>query len=154
MASAKRTVGGFYRHFPSQDALVGEALEGALVEARALLFEGIGELRGAAFERALVERYLSEPHFENVELGCPVAANVSELSRLPSLVSAPLLAEVRSLVTFVAERVRGASAPRAWTLLACCVGGMAIARAFGAEEGRRVLASIRDHVVAELIDAT
>lgn len=145
MAGAKMTVGGFYRHFSSQEALVSEALAGAFIESRALLLEGLEELRGAAFERALIDRYLSEPHFVNVEQGCPVAANVSELSRLSALASEPLLAEVRALVAHVAERGRGSGEreARAWVLLSCCVGGLALARALGPQEGRRVLGLIR-----------
>jgi len=168
MASAKMTVGGFYKHFDSQDALVGEALGEALKDARALLFDGIDDLSGAAFERALVDRYLSQHHFENVERGCPVASNVSELSRLPQRARAPLLAEVRSLVAFVAERVRGAEGPctpgaeaeptpaevRAWVLLSTTVGAMAVARALGETRGPRVLAAMRHALTAEIGDAT
>jgi TetR/AcrR family transcriptional regulator, transcriptional repressor for nem operon len=85
MASAKMTVGGFYRHFTTQDAMVGEALAEALRGATPLLFGGLEPLRGRAFERAFVERYLSESHFRNVDGGCPIAANASELARAPSL---------------------------------------------------------------------
>ncbi len=164
MASAKMTVGGFYKHFDSQDALVGEALGEALKDARGLLFQGIEGLSGAAFERALVNRYLSPHHFDDVERGCPVAANVSELSRLPRLAAAPLLAEVRSLVAFVAERVQAPDAhasndapspaeTRAWMLLATCVGAMAVARALGKTKGPPVLAAMRRAITRELVDA-
>ncbi len=165
MASAKMTVGGFYKHFDSQDALVGEALGEALKDARALLFAGIDGLSGPAFERALVSRYLSQHHFENVERGCPVASNVSELSRLPRLAAAPLLAEVRSLVAFVADRItapeggestEGGPTPaetRAWVLLSTCVGAMAVARALGKTKGPPVLAAMRQALTAEMRDA-
>jgi TetR/AcrR family transcriptional regulator, transcriptional repressor for nem operon len=171
MASAKMTVGGFYKHFDSQDALVGEALAEAFRDARVLLFDGIGELSGAAFERALVSRYLSQHHFENVERGCPIAANVSELSRLPRLANAPLLEEVASLVAFAAQRIRaplaegsppeaadldgepihpGSAEARVWLLLSTCVGAMAVARALGKVKGPRVLAAMRQALTAEM----
>lgn len=165
MASAKMTVGGFYKHFASHDALVGEALAAALRDARASLLEGTDELSGLAFERALLGRYLSHHHFANVERGCPVAANVSELSRLSAVASEPLLAEVRSLHAHVAARVRGAgsaqraeedaeAAPtaaetRAWVLLSTCVGAMAVARALGPRTGPSVLAAMRQALLAE-----
>lgn len=152
MAAAKMTVGGFYRHFASQDVLVGEALAEALRDARARLFAGIEPLEGPAFERGLIERYLSLAHFHERERGCPVSANVSELSRLSDVAIAPLALEIQSLVDFVSERVCPVPSAkgRASMILSSCVGAMALARALGESEGPRSLKLSREALLAGL----
>jgi AcrR family transcriptional regulator len=146
MGAAEMTVGGFYRHFDSQEALVGEALARAFRASTEVLVEGLPE--GEEFTRGLVHRYLSEAHLANVDAGCPVAANVSELSRLAPLAARPLLDEVDA---FVAESAHadGNGKARMWMVLACCVGGVAIARALG-DEGPAVLRSIRKELLSTL----
>jgi TetR/AcrR family transcriptional regulator, transcriptional repressor for nem operon len=157
MASAKMTVGGFYRHFASQDAMVAEALAEALRDVRPLLFQGLDGQSGRAFEHGFVERYLSLHHYGNVAAGCPVAANVSEIARAPGLMSAgsPLGGEVASFMAYMEHRVRPTpnAAARAWLIMACVIGGLALARAQGAERGPRLLATIRTSLL-EALDAS
>ena len=145
MGSAGMTVGGFYRHFASQDLLRGEALAKALRDARRRLFEGIDELRGSAFERAFVGRYLSTAHCADVARGCPIPATISEVSRLRREARTPLSNEIESIVEYVAQRIghgREARA-RAITLLVACAGAVAVARAIGGELGDEVLRATR-----------
>jgi TetR/AcrR family transcriptional repressor of nem operon len=68
MSSVGLTVGGFYRHFESKDALVAEAIERASREVAA---RGPGGLDG----------YLSDAHRRHPGRGCPVAALCSEVPR-------------------------------------------------------------------------
>jgi TetR/AcrR family transcriptional repressor of nem operon len=68
MSSVGLTVGGFYRHFESKDALVAEAIERASQEVAA---RGPGGLDG----------YLSDAHRSHPGRGCPVAALCSEVAR-------------------------------------------------------------------------
>lgn len=147
MAKAEMTVGGFYKHFDSQDALVGEALAHAFRESTDALKKGLPE--GEAFTRGLVQRYLSEAHVANVEEGCPVAANVSELSRLAPETTRPLREAVNAFVNESAKTEGRDAKARMWMVLACCVGGVAIARALG-EEGPTVLRSIRKELLHTL----
>lgn len=145
MAKAKMTVGGFYRHFGAQDELIGEALAAAMRESAAMLCEGAEGLEGRSFERALIERYLSEWHFDHRARGCPIAATLSELSRQTSAARTPLQTAAAELVAFVSARVRpvGDREARAWTLLSSLAGGLALARSFGPKRGREMLGRIR-----------
>src|SRR5262252_8101056 len=68
MSAVGLTVGGFYRHFESKDALVVEAIERASHEVAA---RGPGGL----------DNYLSDAHRRHPGRGCPVAALCSEVAR-------------------------------------------------------------------------
>jgi TetR/AcrR family transcriptional repressor of nem operon len=81
MAELGMTVGGFYRHFESKEALVAEAIDVAsaesLVRSRAI----------AASDRPVIDRltalldfYLSMGHRNNPAFGCPVPALASEIA--------------------------------------------------------------------------
>jgi TetR/AcrR family transcriptional regulator, transcriptional repressor for nem operon len=79
MAEADLTVGTFYTHFKSKEALVREALLRSL------------DARNEALEQALlggdlevvVRAYLSPEHRDAAGTGCPVAALASEVARHP-----------------------------------------------------------------------
>ena len=73
MADVGLTVGTFYTHFDSKEALLREALVHAL-KAR-------NEREpGARFEK-MIRAYLSPEHRDAVGAGCPTAALVSEVAR-------------------------------------------------------------------------
>ena len=74
------TVGGFYRHFESQEALVAEAIEAAADETASRYARARDGTAGAEPGSALLEAYLSRGHRDHAELGCPVAALCSEVA--------------------------------------------------------------------------
>jgi AcrR family transcriptional regulator len=76
MAEADLTVGTFYTHFDSKEALVREAL----LHAR---HELLGEALRAEDLETAVRSYLSPEHRDAVESGCPVAALAPEVARQP-----------------------------------------------------------------------
>jgi TetR/AcrR family transcriptional repressor of nem operon len=71
------TVGGFYRHFESKEALVAEAIEAASDEAASRHAEAAAD---AGRVSVLIDRYLSKAHRDHAEVGCPVAALCSEIA--------------------------------------------------------------------------
>jgi AcrR family transcriptional regulator len=79
MAEADLTVGTFYTHFKSKEALVRETLLRSL-DARHQELDRA--LRGADLEM-VVRAYLSPEHRDQAATGCPVAALASEVARHP-----------------------------------------------------------------------
>lgn len=79
MAEAGLTVGTFYTHFKSKEALLREALLRSL-DARHEQLEQA--LHGADLEM-LVRAYLSPEHRDASGTGCPIAALASEVARHP-----------------------------------------------------------------------
>lgn len=79
MAEADLTVGTFYTHFKSKEALVKEALLRALDQRHEALEQ---TLKGADLE-VVVRAYLSPEHRDASGTGCPIAALASEVARHP-----------------------------------------------------------------------
>jgi len=79
MAEAGLTVGTFYTHFKSKEALLREALLRSL-DARHEELEQV--LYGADLE-TVVRAYLSPEHRDAAATGCPIAALASEVARHP-----------------------------------------------------------------------
>lgn len=79
MSEAGLTVGTFYTHFKSKEALVREALLRSL-DTRHGELEQL--LRGGNLEIA-IRAYLSPEHRDEAGTGCPVAALASEVARHP-----------------------------------------------------------------------
>lgn len=79
MRGAGLTVGGFYAHFASKDALVGETMRQALREQWGRLTSGLEGVPVEQRWRRVVGRYLSVRHRDEVNEGCPLPAVLSEL---------------------------------------------------------------------------
>jgi TetR/AcrR family transcriptional repressor of nem operon len=75
MGSLGLTVGGFYRHFESKDALAAEAIQAASTQTTQ-------RIEGAEL-RALLDGYLSMPHRAARAEGCPIAALCGEMAHEP-----------------------------------------------------------------------
>jgi AcrR family transcriptional regulator len=153
MKEAGLTHGGFYAHFSSRDALLAEALEHAGGQSNARLRDRM-RVRTAAGESplsALVSEYLSEPHMEAIELGCPVAAVGSELQRAPDALRDAAQSRVRGLAAVVqAALPHGSPADSGWAIAASLVGAIQIARTLGPDGGgKTVLQACREALLAQ-----
>lgn len=73
------TVGGFYAHFASKDALVVEALDGVMTQSWEALIERHRKKPVEQRIGAIVDGYLSAAHRDTEATGCPMPAIVSEL---------------------------------------------------------------------------
>jgi TetR/AcrR family transcriptional repressor of nem operon len=80
MSDLGLTVGGFYRHFESKEALVVEAIEAASNETTSRLAKTGAGPAGAKAVSSLFHNYLSKAHRDHTERGCPVAALCSEVA--------------------------------------------------------------------------
>ena len=74
MTESGGTVGGFYKHFESRDALVIEALSKAMTDYDALR-------GGEASLSEFITTYLSEEHRDSPGTGCATGALLSEMPR-------------------------------------------------------------------------
>ncbi len=84
MAAAGLTVGGFYAHFESKDALMLEAFKQLLSQRRAKIEEVDDQLGGEERRALIAAFYLSRKHRDAVERGCPLPAVVGEIGSLPA----------------------------------------------------------------------
>jgi TetR/AcrR family transcriptional regulator, transcriptional repressor for nem operon len=120
------TVGGFYKHFSSRDALVGEALVVALQDYNA--FEG------AKSDASLViDRYLSEEHRDSIGTGCALGALAGFMPQVGSAEKQIYTAQfTESLAAAEVSIARGApDEERAAAVLMMCslIGAITVARA-------------------------
>lgn len=136
MGSLGLTVGGFYRHFESKEALVAEAIEAASLEmtrrqARMPALPGSRERVSL-----LLGEYLSTRHRDNPGQGCPVAALCSEISHEAGSVREAFTQALSRLVEVVESALAEDRQDRRQVVLqttASLVGALVLARASGDE---------------------
>lgn len=147
MKGAGLTVGGFYAHFASKEALVDTTLRRTAAETRAKLF---AKLDGKPEERAelILKRYLSASHRDDLVGGCVLPATVGEVATTASE-HAPALGGELDAFARELESVLPTSDPaprrqRALAMLALLYGGLALARAVrGTELSDEILRACR-----------
>jgi TetR/AcrR family transcriptional repressor of nem operon len=148
MAAAGLTVGGFYAHFRSKDALMGAALSQALADSLRRWLDGFEALRGAGLVHGLVRRYLNRSHRDRPELGCPLATVLSELAHAPAATRLAAVAGIEAIIAGLARQLEGSSEAerrqQAIGVVALSLGGIGLARALaGSELSDEVLRACR-----------
>jgi TetR/AcrR family transcriptional repressor of nem operon len=147
MKEAGLTHGGFYRQFPSKDALLAEATSCASSQTAGYL------AAVPATER--VATYLSSEHRANPGSGCAIAALAGDVARADTKTQAAFAAGVESLLACVGGEEAGTSEParaEAIQTLSTLVGALVIARAtaMGAPDlSDEVLATVRDRLAGD-----
>ena len=142
MKEAGLTHGGFYRQFPSKDALLMEAMTRAFSQSADQLASRSADQRIAA--------YLSKAHRRNPGSGCAIAALGADVARAEAETQAAFAVGVERLLACVGgDDAAGGGAARAEAIrtLAALVGALVIARAtaLGAPElSDEVLTTVRD----------
>jgi len=85
MGAAGLTHGGFYGHFASKDALVGEAVAHAFAQSAERWRKRVASQPDDAAGRALiVDKFLSAPSVREVGLGCPSVSLAADVAREPA----------------------------------------------------------------------
>lgn len=140
MRSAGLTHGGFYVHFASKEALVGEALDTMFAEAAAAsrrldaaLADPQADLRKAL--RGFLASYLSPAHRDGPQPGCPLPALAGDMARGDAAARGKFergLARTAARIAAALTRL-GIAEPEAAAraALAQLVGAVALARALG-----------------------
>jgi TetR/AcrR family transcriptional regulator, transcriptional repressor for nem operon len=142
MQAAGMTHGGFYRHFPSKEALLEAAMVHAFDQAASRIGSGrstqLADMATAemalASLNAYVGKYLSPGHVNHAESGCPMAALGTEVPHAGEDITAvfargaeEIVMRLTAAMTTLSQHPREA----ALRLLASLVGTIVIARAVG-----------------------
>jgi TetR/AcrR family transcriptional repressor of nem operon len=148
MKGAGLTVGGFYAHFGSKEALVDEVLRRAATEIRGRLFARLDEKPPADRAEVVLKRYLSPAHRDDVEQGCPLPAVVGEVGTTAAEHRDALAEQVDAFASELAVHLPASrSIPRRYValgLVALMYGGLSLARALrGTELSDEVLKACR-----------
>ncbi|MCO6059476.1 TetR/AcrR family transcriptional regulator [Pseudomonas sp. MOB-449] len=146
MSAAGLTVGGFYAHFTSKDALMLEVFGQLLRKRRDLMALVDPGLPGAERRALAAGFYLSRKHRDATGSGCPLPSSLGAVPQLPSAYR-ELLAE--HLEVLSAEMCgRPEEAEKALAVIALMVGGLALARALGDSDlSDRVLRAAKSAVI-------
>jgi TetR/AcrR family transcriptional repressor of nem operon len=125
MKEAGLTVGGFYKHFESRDALVTEAFIMALQD-----IEHIQDALKTEPQRA-ISTYVSGSHRNNVGRGCPISALVNDVARAPDATREVFTERVSEIINLLAQSFPEAedAQDKAVMIFSTCVGSIALARA-------------------------
>ncbi|GGU83241.1 TetR family transcriptional regulator [Pseudomonas laurentiana] len=146
MGAAGLTVGGFYAHFDSKDALMLEAFRQLLGERRSLLAQVDPALEGEGRRALVAAFYLSRKHRDATEHACPLPTSLSEMTRLPDSFRQVLAEHIELMMAQLADRPEDAD--KVLADLALMVGGLALARALGTDElSDRVLRAAKSAVI-------
>jgi len=148
MKEAGLTVGGFYKHFKSRDALVAEAVGSALEMWKERIDAAAGGPR-VTYE-SLVDDYLSEAHRDHPGVGCPVGALAGDLARSDKRTRAVATRKIRDNIELLATLIRGTTkmdkdTARSRAVMTYCamVGAISMARAVSDEElSREILKTV------------
>jgi TetR/AcrR family transcriptional repressor of nem operon len=133
MKGAGLTVGGFYAHFASKDALVRDAIRRTGVQMRERLFRRLEDKPDADRAEVILKRYLSAAHRDEGGSGCPLPAVAGEIGT-----TAPEHAEIlgelvdsmaAGIELHLAVRPEASRRHLALGLVALMVGGLSLARA-------------------------
>jgi TetR/AcrR family transcriptional repressor of nem operon len=133
MGGAGLTVGGFYAHFRSKEALVDDVVRLTGSRQRDRIFAGLEAKDADDRAEVVLKRYLSAAHRDDVENGCPFPAIVGEVATTATEHREVLAEQVEAFAKELQRRLPRADrlAPRhmAVGLLALMVGGLGLARA-------------------------
>jgi TetR/AcrR family transcriptional regulator, transcriptional repressor for nem operon len=148
MKEAGLTVGGFYKHFKSRDALVAEAIGSALELWKDRIDAAAGGPR-VTYE-SLVDDYLSEAHRDHPGMGCPVGALAGDLARSDKRTRAVATRKIRDNIELLATLIRDTTktdkdTARSRAVMTYCalVGAISMARAVSDKElSREILKTV------------
>jgi TetR/AcrR family transcriptional repressor of nem operon len=149
MKEAGLTVGGFYKHFNSRDALVAEAV-GCALELWKRQVDAAASGGPPVTYESLVDEYLSEAHRNHPGAGCPVGALAGDLARSDKRTRALVSRKIRDNIELLATLIRNTNemdrgSARSRAILAYCalVGAIGMARAVSDEElSREILKTV------------
>lgn len=138
MKGAGLTVGGFYAHFASKDALIDDTLRKLGATLRERLFARIDEKPEADRAEVVLKRYVSAAHRDAETLGCPLPSVASEIATTAGVHGKALAEQIDALASRLEDELPSGNAAdrRALSLglVALMVGGLSLSRALRGTE--------------------
>jgi TetR/AcrR family transcriptional repressor of nem operon len=149
MKDAGLTVGGFYKHFSSRDALVAEAIGCALELWKRQVDAATSGGPPVTYE-SLVDEYLNEAHRNHPGTGCPVGALAGDLARSDKRTRALVSRKIRDNIELLATLIRntnetdkGSARSQAVFTYCALVGAIGMARAVSDDQlSREILKTV------------
>ncbi len=133
MLGAGLTVGGFYAHFASKEALIDEALRLTGESLRNRLFIKLDEKPEEDRAEVVLKRYLSPAHRDDFARGCPLPAVVGEVGTTAPQHREVLGEQIEALASGLASHLpEGGAVPARYLALgmvALMYGGLSLSRA-------------------------
>jgi TetR/AcrR family transcriptional repressor of nem operon len=148
MAGAGLTVGGFYAHFATKEALVDDAMRRTGADLRGQIFAGLEDKPAEDRAEVVLKRYLSAAHRDGVATGCMLPAVVGEVATSAGEHRAALGEWIDALAGGLEALLPGGERAsrrlRALGLVALMYGGLSLARALrGTDLSDEVLRAAR-----------
>lgn len=144
MKEAGFTLGGFYNHFASKEALVSEVVGKAMDEGQQQLESAIAQSRRIGADPLIrqIKWYLSPAHRDDIDCGCPIAGFAGEIPHLSNAAQASYAEALEQLINQIAQMVferdshltREDARARAISLYSHMVGSLLLSRAVSASE--------------------
>ena len=136
MKEAGLTVGGFYKHFDSRDALVAEAVSSAFGGWKRRVDAAASGGPAVSYAK-LIDDYLNEAHRDDPGTGCAFGALAGEIARSNKRTRALASEQIRNDIQLLAGLLPGknkhAARSKAILTFSALVGAMVLARAVSDE---------------------
>lgn len=133
MKGAGLTVGGFYAHFQSKEALIDATLRDTSVALRESLFANLDQKPEADRAVVIMKRYLSPLHRDETTRGCSLPSVIGEVGTTAPEHGHVLAEQIEKMTTRLEEHLPASSPiPKrhlALGLVALMVGGLSLSRA-------------------------
>lgn len=153
MGALGLTVGGFYRHFESKEALVAEAIEAAADDTASRYPKAREGATPSELAATRLDAYLSKGHRDHAERGCPVAALCSEVAHESRATKEAFTKALARLIEVVGGDVAGDTTEardRRLATTAAIVGAIVLSRATSDEAlADELLDAVRRDVLRE-----
>jgi TetR/AcrR family transcriptional repressor of nem operon len=152
MKEAGLTVGGFYKHFDSRDALVAEAVSSAFGGWQRRVDAAASGGPPVSYAK-LIDDYLNEAHRDDPGAGCAFSALAGDIARSHKRTRALATAQIRNDIQLLAgllpgknkDKDKDAARSKAILTFSALVGAMALARAVSDEAlSREILKTAKE----------